>query len=135
MPSSRFVILRHECPADAPRPTHWDVMLEHAGALMTWALAEFPRSGQTIDALRLADHRLVYLDYEGEVSAGRGSVARYDRGPFTFIEHGVDGIVAELAGETLRGRLTLRRVSDERWLCRWEETACAGQPFVNQDGS
>ena len=69
-------------------------MLEHEGVLLTWELdkpfgrPERPQDGQsaeeiqTIIARRLADHRLAYLQYEGQVSDGRGWVKRVLLGEF-----------------------------------------------------
>ncbi len=72
----RFVILCHE----NHRGAHFDFMLESGDVLKTWALPQPPASGVEIECEALADHRLAYLDYEGPVSGGRGSVARWDRG-------------------------------------------------------
>ena len=74
----RFVILEHDYPE-----LHWDFMLECAGALKTWRLAEPPAThGELIAAVALEDHRLDYLDYEGPVSGNRGRVKRWDRGDY-----------------------------------------------------
>jgi hypothetical protein len=81
----RFVILRHETPPGFARPTHWDFMLECGGALRTWALGEAPSPGCEIVAEELPDHRLTYLDYEGEVSCGRGIVTRWDAGTYEIV--------------------------------------------------
>lgn len=80
----RYVILTH----DHPFP-HWDLMLEDGGVLRTWRLLAEPAAGQVVRAEQLADHRLAYLDYEGPVSGGRGSVARWDHG--TYEQLGVGG--------------------------------------------
>src|ERR1043165_9144409 len=72
--AGRFVVLRHMWGAD----THFDLMFEHAGKLMTWRseapLAEIGERPVTI--IRIGDHRLAYLEYEGDVSGGRGRVER-----------------------------------------------------------
>lgn len=73
----RYVVLAHDHPV-----LHWDLMLERAGVLRTWRLAEAPRAGQAIRAEPIGDHRLTYLDYEGPVSLGRGTVWRCERGEF-----------------------------------------------------
>lgn len=73
----RFVILTH----DHPFP-HWDLMLESGDRLSTWRLLEEPAPGTSVPAQRLDDHRLLYLEYEGPVSGGRGNVARWDSGTF-----------------------------------------------------
>ena len=75
----RFVILRHEVNGAA----HFDLMLEIAGQspLRTLQLARWPLAmGESCAATELPPHRREYLDYEGEVSGGRGQVTRVGRG-------------------------------------------------------
>ena len=73
----RYVILTH----DHPFP-HWDLMLEEASVLRTWRLMSEPGPARTVATEQLGDHRIAYLDYEGPVSGGRGSVARWDYGSY-----------------------------------------------------
>lgn len=120
VPMSRFVLLLHECPDDRPRPTHCDLMLQLGPALATWSLRKLPRDWKVlgldsaalrfdatnvVDAERLADHRLVYLDYEGPLSGNRGTVRRLDAGTFAS---GPQPFTYRLAGEHIRGEVTLR---------------------------
>jgi hypothetical protein len=106
---SRFVALRHILPDADPRSSHWDFMLEVAGSLRTWALDAEPGVGTSIAAQALPDHRLHYLDYEGPISAGRGTVSRWDAGLFA-IEQQHDGeLTVRLMGGKLNGRATLSR--------------------------
>jgi hypothetical protein len=113
----RYVILRHETPAGFERPTHWDLMLEREGVLVTWALAEAPAIGKTISAEKLADHRLPYLDYEGPVSQGRGTVTRWDAGEYLAEKTGPEDWIVRLIGGKLRGKVALGKVpaSDTFW--------------------
>jgi hypothetical protein len=99
----RFVILLHELPAGADRRTHWDLMLEADGVLRTWALAEEPALGRSIAAEPLADHRLAYLTYEGEVSGNRGRVTRWDSGEYEVLAEAADRLEIRLAGGRLAG--------------------------------
>jgi len=73
----RWALLRHDFPW-----LHWDFLLarNHAPAATTWRLLRTPCVNEPIAAQALPDHRLLYLDYEGPVSGGRGSVQRLDRG-------------------------------------------------------
>lgn len=103
-------------------------MLETGDALATWALAELPADWQTllddsqlkfassnsVDAERLPEHRLAYLDYEGPVSSGRGSVRRLDTGNFMMTN---DPNVYVIEGEFLRGTILLQPPTEnsERW--------------------
>jgi hypothetical protein len=113
----RYVILRHEMPAGAERASHWDLMLERAGVLRTWALEAEPGEHRTIPALALPDHRLDYLTYEGPVSGGRGDVRRYDEGHYAIEQEGAGRLVVRLEGRRLQGQATLTADAplDQRW--------------------
>jgi hypothetical protein len=133
----RFVLLRHDLPPENPRGRHYDLMLERAGALRTWACERIPgevatprREGEApaeparreprppkVMADELADHRLAYLDYEGPVSGNRGSVTRIDAGTYEIVAETQDKLETLLTGAVLRGRLTLTReaANPQRW--------------------
>jgi hypothetical protein len=117
----RFVVLEHATPPGYERPLHWDLMLETESGLATWALERAPEPAHKIRADRLGDHRLAYLDYEGEVSGGRGRVTRWDSGQYELICRSQDRWVVRLAGRRLAGELELRRESagDQRWICEF----------------
>jgi hypothetical protein len=114
---AEFVLLEHDTRADAaaeppPGAVHWDLMLElECGApLATWRLARNPLSTSgPIAAERIGDHRRAYLDYEGELSGGRGRVRRIDRGELVVRGAGPVEIHVELAGAALHGRFALRK--------------------------
>ena len=125
--SRRFVLLRHECPDEFGTPSHWDFMLEADRVLMTWQLRRLPSSWSaalqqravsspttspttspsTAPAIRLADHRLAYLDYEGPLSGDRGSVRCVDRGMYLMVKECSERLVVELQGSILSGSVTL----------------------------
>jgi len=121
----QYVILRHECPADYGRPSHWDFMLESGPVLRTWALETLPREGECGIAEALSDHRLAYLDYEGPISRGRGSVTRWDAGTYRIVHETNDELVVELHGAQLQLQVTLVRQSDDpqRWSISCSSTA------------
>ena len=109
---ARYVALEHRRTGD----THCDLMLEHEGKLITWRL-------KGLDALvakgelrgeRLPDHRLAYLDYEGPVSGGRGSVRRLAHGSITEMNCSARRICVTLDGD-LAGRLVAEHVQDNWW--------------------
>jgi hypothetical protein len=120
----QFVILRHH----SPQGVHFDFMLESGGVLKTWALPRPPVSGEEIECEALADHRLAYLDYEGPVSGGRGSVTRWDRGAYTVGRQSDAEWVVELAGEKLVGQATLSRLISHptRWMFYFIQECCGG---------
>jgi hypothetical protein len=120
----RFVLLRHDCPPSSGKPSHWDLMLERDGALLTWSLPVLPAAWQKtggattpIAVTRLPDHRLAYLDYEGPVSGDRGEVRRVDAGECRLIQESASGIVVELDGAVVRGRWSLEGVQGQ-WTLR-----------------
>ena len=94
----RFVVLEHVWNG-----VHWDFMLERGEVLRTWAIDAPIVAGQDLPARALADHRLIYLDYEGEVSGQRGSVRRVDAGTYRTIRV-VDGPRSRRAGGLSTGR-------------------------------
>jgi hypothetical protein len=108
----RFVILRHDMPAGSERGTHYDLMLEAAGVLRTWALSELPAEGNVTPAEALPDHRLAYLEYEGPVSGNRGTVTRVDEGEYEVLAESAERFQVRLAGKGLVGRLELRQSAD-----------------------
>jgi hypothetical protein len=87
-------------------------MLETPEALATWALAKPPDASAAIAAESLPDHRMAYLEYEGPISDGRGSVTRWDRGTYQLQQNDLDELAGVVAGEILIGEITLRRSPD-----------------------
>jgi len=83
-PELRFVLLFHQYTPGDERADHWDLMLEHEGQLLTWALSEKPEPGKNIVARALDDHRIEYLELEGEISHDRGSVSRVAEGVYRW---------------------------------------------------
>lgn len=101
---TRFVLLAHDWPR-----AHWDFLVEAGPVLRAWRLLELPRAGATVRAEPSADHRLLYLEYEGPVSGDRGTVTRYDAGTCEWLEDGPDRVRVELRGTILKGRAELVR--------------------------
>lgn len=135
---TRWVLLRHQTPADPARgPWHYDLCVERAaptaGAvsaehrLLTLRIpadAEPPPGCERFVAERLPDHRVVYLDHEGPTSAGNDRVQRLSGGRGVVrrdapgmleLELLHDGVTALFAGHPLVGRSgwwVLARVQD-----------------------
>lgn len=98
----RYVILEHDWPH-----LHWDLMLEVDGVLQTWRLAEPPTRNHPVAAERISDHRLAYLEYEGEVSGGRGRVKRWEGGVYEVIRMTNDECLIQVCGPRLGGELEI----------------------------
>lgn len=103
---SRFVILRHEVPSDFSRGSHFDLMFEVGGQLLTWAVDELPTlGGPAVPATPLPPHRIAYLDYEGPLSNGRGTVRRIVRGTCAKSTDGDDWCEFEIEAAEFSGRM------------------------------
>jgi len=94
----RFVILEHDWPT-----LHWDFLLEAGPVLRAWRLLAEPAPGTPSPAEPNADHRLLYLDYEGPVSGNRGTVKRWDAGTFDWIADTRERVEIVLRGARLKG--------------------------------
>ncbi len=112
--AGRFVILHH---VGYGRP-HWDFMLEQDESLATWRvyhdLLEVGKEEWKL--LRIGDHRPAYLDYEGEVSGGRGEVRRVCSGSYALRDKNSQAWAIRLTSAALAGEFELRRVEGEQWL-------------------
>lgn len=94
----RFAILTHDHPF-----LHWDFLLEQGESCRTWRLLKAPDTPGDIPAEAIADHRRMYLDYEGPVSGDRGTVTQWDAGTFEWLVHGDDLVGVRLKGRKLIG--------------------------------
>ncbi len=135
--SSRFVVQRHRA-----RRLHYDLRLEMAGVLVSWAV---PR-GPTLDpkgrqlAVHVEDHPIEYFDFEGIIPKGEyggGDVIVWDWGTWELSKDD-DGVAAvergdlhfDLKGTKLAGRFVLVRRDDDRggkeqWLLLHKNDECA----------
>ena len=81
----RFVVQQHFRNEE---DWHFDLMLECGDALVTFTSGVAPDETASLPCLvrQVPDHRLAYLEYEGEISGGRGWCRIHDRGTFDWIE-------------------------------------------------
>ncbi len=117
----RFVLLHHECPPGYEKPSHWDFMLQMGESLATWELRELPASWagplkisatatqETVPAIRLPDHRIEYLNFEGPLSRDRGKVQRCDAGAYELISQQTDHYEFRIQGAKIIGNAQLNR--------------------------
>jgi hypothetical protein len=106
----RFAILEHDYPI-----LHWDLLLESGPVLRTWRLSAPPEPDKRIEAVPSFDHRLLYLDYEGPISGGRGQVKRWDTGTFAWEQEKPERIAVRLEGRRLAGLAILERDDPSAW--------------------
>jgi hypothetical protein len=110
----RFVVQEH---TTGEGDVHYDLMIEDGQVLVTFQLEAPPAPGVT--GRRSFDHRARYLDYEGEISAGRGRVAIWDQGTASDREGHprAERYRVELAGQRLGEQLVLRGgVEEGAWV-------------------
>ena len=133
----RFVVQRHRA-----RRLHYDLRLETAGVLVSWAVPKGPTLDPDVRrmAVHVEDHPLDYFDFEGAIPAGEyggGDVVVWDWGTWSIAEAD-DPLAAidagnlhfDLDGEKLRGRFVLVRTAgkDRDWLLlkKHDEAAVPG---------
>jgi hypothetical protein len=108
----RYVVLRH---ADIAEP-HFDLMFETlpGSMLATWRSDHWPIE-TPLAVTRLRDHRRLYLDYEGDLFANRGSVQRVAEGECE-VEVGENSIwtIRILTGSP-PATLVFKPLDDQRW--------------------
>jgi hypothetical protein len=111
----RFVIQEHTTGSDV----HWDFMLEWGSgqALQTYRLDKAPQQllRGPANAVRIFDHPLKFLTYQGPVNKGRGSVRIVEAGTYQLVNNEHNRIELNLAGQILKGNFTLCHVKDDKW--------------------
>ena len=135
----RYAIQKHDA-----RRLHYDLRLEHDGALLSWAVTKGPslKPGDRRLAVRTEDHPLDYAGFEGVIPEGygAGTVMLWDRGSWRPLDDPEEGLEKgrlrfALEGERLTGEWTLARMDGEEggrenWLLmkRKDEAAEAADP-------
>ncbi len=108
----RYVVLHH---VDVEDP-HFDLMFETApgSQLATWRSDVWPVERPTT-LTRLRDHRRLYLEYEGPISAQRGAVQRVTDGRCE-VEVGENSVwTIKLLSGAPPVTLVLRPLGEQEW--------------------
>ena len=140
----RFVVQQHFREEDY---WHFDLMLECGPALVTFSCGTPPDDVKGLPCLvrQLPNHRVEYLEHEGEVSGDRGWCKIHDRGTFEWVEPEgkscpqakvgetacdfLDVLAVRLNGEKAQGLYRLVRESKsgaDYWRLRKEGDGVAG---------
>ncbi len=108
----RFVVLHHLVGTQLERTerNHFDWMFEVDGALRTFATTVIDSLDQSleVDAQPLDDHRIDYLDFEGEIAGNRGYVRRVIAGTYVPLPHSDHTFAARLAWRSDHGERIAR---------------------------
>ncbi len=110
---NRFVVQEHHATR-----LHWDLRLEHEGALASWAIPNGippdPRENRL--AVRTEDHPLEYLEFHGEIPKGEygaGTMSIWDRGTYELHKWEEKKVEVTFHGERLGGRYGLFPIGSE----------------------
>jgi hypothetical protein len=90
----RFAVLHHAGGEGGP---HFDFLFDtsNMSSLVTFRLPEWPlTTGTTHAALKLRDHRRIYLTYEGQISGDRGHVSRVAEGDLRVARSGASWLLS-----------------------------------------
>jgi bifunctional non-homologous end joining protein LigD len=117
--AERFVLHEH-----FSRHHHFDLRLERDGALVSWAVPKgLPgKTGERRLAIRVEDHSLDYLGFEGTIPEGEygaGDVRIADSGLYDVVLWTADRIEVVFHGSVLLGKYVLirfLRAGEKEWL-------------------
>ncbi len=116
----RFVVQEHHATR-----LHWDLRLEHEGALASWAIPNGipPDPAENRLAVHTEDHPLEYLEFEGDIPEGQygaGTMRIWDRGTYELHKWDPRKVEVTFQGERLKGRYGLFSIArDESSASDW----------------
>ena len=92
-------------------------MLEAGGSLLTYRLDLPPKQllGQQAAAMKIFDHPLKFLTYEGSVNKGLGSVRIADSGTYWVLDQSAKLLLLDLDGQILAGQFRLIHIDGNKW--------------------
>ena len=116
----RFAVLHHAGAgsaggaegADAP---HYEFLFDttDTSSLVTFRLPDWPLApGSTHAALKLRDHRRIYLTYEGQISGDRGHVTHVAEGEARIMQSGENWLLSFPDGQLF---LAFEPVRGDQW--------------------
>lgn len=113
----RFVVHRHH--SEGPAGLHDDLRLEMRTVLKCWAIPKLiePASNSKRLAIKVKDHALDVIDFEGEIpeGEGKGTIYIWDFGVYKFEKKPKkdESYKIKFYGDKLRGVWVLRRFTEE----------------------
>ncbi len=111
-----FVVHRHHASR-----LHYDLRLEHDGTLLSWAVPKGlpPRPGIKRLAVKVEDHPLEYLDFEGRIPKGEygaGPMWVFSRGTYEITKDKKDSFYFRLNSRELNAEYRLINTREKEWL-------------------
>lgn len=109
----RFVIQKHTRGGNV----HWDFMFHLGKSLQTYRLDKAPEEvlHQSASAVKIFNHPLKFLTYQGPVNKGRGNVQLTEAGTYQIIHQKHNRIELNLNGQILKGNFTLTHIKNDEW--------------------
>jgi len=113
----RFVVHEHFATHH-----HFDLRLENHGVLRSWAVPkQIPlKPGEKFLAVRVEDHPLEYINFQGIISQGEygaGRVKIWDTGEYALRHSSPTKILLEFDGEKMKGNYALLKFKNgDNWL-------------------
>ena len=92
-------------------------MLESNGCLVTWRVDAGPEklADNVASAVRIADHELRFLTYQGSVNKGEGSVEIAAKGTYILIDSNDNTITTQLKSKEISGKFHLTIINENIW--------------------
>jgi len=111
--NKRFVVQQHT----KGRDVHWDFMLESGNTLQTYRLDKAPNEvlHHPTNAIKIFDHPLKFLTYEGPVNRGKGNVCIIEAGIYQIKHREHNRIELTLSGKILKGKFFLTHTEGNKW--------------------
>jgi len=106
--------------------SHFDLMLEEKGKLLTWSANNaslFNTLWKLTECRKLPDHRIDYLTYQGKLSRGRGYVSIWDKGEYLLNNNQSSFFTLRLKGTRTKGTFFLMKDTKkefEWWIVKVE---------------
>lgn len=70
---------------------------------------------QPTTVIKIFDHPVKFLTYEGSVNEGKGTVRIADKGTYTILSQSEDRKELHLNGQILKGPFTLTHIKADKW--------------------
>ncbi|HVK57786.1 MAG TPA: non-homologous end-joining DNA ligase [Candidatus Kapabacteria bacterium] len=111
-----FVIHRHHASR-----LHYDLRLEQDGVLKSWAVPKGlpPRPGIMRLAVKVEDHPLEYVNFEGAIPKGEyggGMMWKFAQGRYEISKQKKDGFYFRLNSRELNGEFRVHNTKENQWL-------------------
>ena len=97
-------------------------MFESGRSLQTYRLDKAPEEipHSSSHAVKIFDHSLKFLTYQGPVNKGQGNVCIVEAGTYQILQEKHDLIKLSLNGQILKGKSVLTHIKDDNWLLTYE---------------